>query len=183
MIINSIHIEDYYILQNFDIDFSSNLSVLIGENGSGKSSVLECLAYIFGHLHKYFVLNDKTAEFISTCTYKGLESKMLSEFLDFVKENGVQFRTLMFNYTNEDVGAMILSDLLNDVYDKWPVFGDSQKNEYVYAYMIDGVKSMIYKWLKNDFNISSHDLAELIYNLCLNTAQTYPQYPAEGNHS
>lgn len=64
MIINSIHIEDYYILQNFDIDFSSNLSVLIGENGSGKSSVLECLAYIFGHLHKYFVLNDKTAEFI-----------------------------------------------------------------------------------------------------------------------
>ena len=64
MIINSLHIEDYYILQNFDIDFSSNLSVLIGENGSGKSSVLECLAYIFGHLHKYFVLNDKTAEFI-----------------------------------------------------------------------------------------------------------------------
>ena len=64
MIINSIHIEDYYILQNFDIDFSSNLSVLIGENGSGKSSVLECLAYIFGHLHKFFVLNDKTAEFI-----------------------------------------------------------------------------------------------------------------------
>ena len=90
-------------------------------------------------------LKDKTAEFISTCTHKGLESKMLSEFLDFVKENGVQFRTLIFNYTNEDVGAMILSDLLNDVYDKWPVFGDSQKNEYVYAYMIDGVKSMIYK--------------------------------------
>ena len=64
MRINSLHIEDYYILQDFDIDFSSNLSVLIGENGSGKSSVLECLAYIFGHLHKYFVLNDKTAEFI-----------------------------------------------------------------------------------------------------------------------
>ena len=128
-------------------------------------------------------LKDKTAEFISTCTHKGLESKMLSEFLDFVKENGVQFRTLIFNYTNEDVGAMILSDLLNDVYDKWPVFGDSQKNEYVYAYMIDGVKSMIYKWLKNDFNISSHDLSELIYTLCLNTSQTYPQYPAEGNHS
>ena len=64
MRINSLHIEDYYILQDFDIDFSSNLSVLIGENGSGKSSVLECLAFIFGHLHKYFVLDDKTAEFI-----------------------------------------------------------------------------------------------------------------------
>ncbi len=64
MRINSLHIEDYNILQDFDIKLSSNLSVIIGENGSGKSSVLECLAFIFGHLHKYFVLDDKTAEFI-----------------------------------------------------------------------------------------------------------------------
>ena len=60
----SLYIRDYKILQDFSIDFTSNLSVLIGENGSGKSSIIECLAYIFGHLHKYFVLNDKTAEFI-----------------------------------------------------------------------------------------------------------------------
>lgn len=64
MRIKSLHIKDYFILQDFNIDFSSNLSVIIGENGSGKSSVLECIAYIFGHLHKYFVLNDKTADFI-----------------------------------------------------------------------------------------------------------------------
>ncbi len=64
MKIKSLYIKDYYILQDFNINFSSNLSVLIGENGSGKSSVLECLAYIFGHLHKYFVLGDKTADFI-----------------------------------------------------------------------------------------------------------------------
>ena len=64
MRLKSLYIQDYKILQDFRIDFSSNLSVLIGENGSGKSSIIECLAYIFGHLHKYFVLNDKTAEFI-----------------------------------------------------------------------------------------------------------------------
>lgn len=64
MKLKSLYIEEYYLLKDFKIDFSSNLSVLIGENGSGKSSVIECLAYIFGHLHKYFVLKDKTAEFI-----------------------------------------------------------------------------------------------------------------------
>ena len=120
-------------------------------------------------------LKEKTAEFISTCAYKGLESKLLSEFLDFIKENGVQFRTIIFNDTNGDVGAMILTDTLNDVYDKWPVFGDSQKNEYVYTYMIDGVKSILCKWIEHDFNMPSHDLAELIYNLCFHTAQAYPQ--------
>ena len=64
MKIRSLSIPDYNILRDFTIDFSSNLSVIIGENGSGKSSILECLAYIFGHLHKYFVLDDKTAGFI-----------------------------------------------------------------------------------------------------------------------
>ena len=64
MNIKSLYIKDYNILQDFSINFTSNLSVLIGENGSGKSSVLECIAYIFGHLHKYFVLDDKTADFI-----------------------------------------------------------------------------------------------------------------------
>lgn len=66
MRLKSLYIKDYNILQNFSIDFTSNLSVFIGENGSGKSSIIECLAYIFGHLHKYFILNDKTAEFIDS---------------------------------------------------------------------------------------------------------------------
>ena len=64
MRIKSLYIPDYYLLQDFYIEFNNNLSVLIGENGSGKSSIIECLAYIFGHLHKYFVLGEKTAEFI-----------------------------------------------------------------------------------------------------------------------
>ena len=49
MRLKSLYIRDYKILQDFSIDFTSNLSVLIGENGSGKSSTIECLAYIFGH--------------------------------------------------------------------------------------------------------------------------------------
>lgn len=58
-------VEDFFKLKKFDIRISSNLVVLIGENGSGKSTVIECLADIFGHLYKYFVLDDLTAEFIN----------------------------------------------------------------------------------------------------------------------
>ncbi|MFY7843723.1 AAA family ATPase [Chryseobacterium gambrini] len=66
MKIKSLYIPDYYLLQDFKIQFSEdkNLAVIIGDNGSGKSSLLEVIAYIFGHLNKYFVLGDKTADFI-----------------------------------------------------------------------------------------------------------------------
>ena len=64
MRIKSLKVGDFFILKNFKIDFNNNLSVLIGENGSGKSTILELIADIFGHLHKFFILNDKTAEFV-----------------------------------------------------------------------------------------------------------------------
>ena len=64
MRIKSLKVEDFFILKDFKIDFNNNLSVLIGENGSGKSTILELIADIFGHLHKFFILNDKTAEFV-----------------------------------------------------------------------------------------------------------------------
>ena len=64
MRIKSLKVESFYILKDFEINFNNNLSVLIGENGSGKSTILELIADIFGHLHKFFVLNDKIAAFV-----------------------------------------------------------------------------------------------------------------------
>ena len=64
MKINYIKIDNWYILKDFEIDLKKNISVLIGENGSGKSSLIELIALIFGHLRKYFIDGDKSAEFI-----------------------------------------------------------------------------------------------------------------------
>ncbi len=47
MQINSLYVLDYRLLKNFTINFSKDVSILIGINGSGKSSILECLAQIF----------------------------------------------------------------------------------------------------------------------------------------
>lgn len=93
MKLKSLYIKDYNILQDFSIDFTSNLSVLIGENGSGKSSIIECLAYIFGHLHKYFVLEDKTSEFING--YK--ISYSLNNLDVFIESRYVMSETNTFN--------------------------------------------------------------------------------------
>lgn len=59
-----LEVKDWYVLKNFKIDFEDGINVLIGENGSGKSSVIECLALIFGHLYKFFVEEDKKAPYI-----------------------------------------------------------------------------------------------------------------------
>lgn len=47
MKITSLYIEDYKLLKKFNINFSKEVSILIGVNGSGKSTILETIAQIF----------------------------------------------------------------------------------------------------------------------------------------
>ncbi|MDO5525936.1 MAG: AAA family ATPase [Prevotella sp.] len=125
MRIKSLYIKDYNILQDFSIDFTSNISVLIGENGSGKSSIIECLAYIFGHLHKYFVLDDKTAEFIDgykiSYTISGLdvfiESRYIASetntFAPIIKIDGKDFSTYQLKKAYADFSFLPIKVVLS----------------------------------------------------------------------
>ena len=49
MNLNYLHIDKYKNIQNKDFDFSKNTGciALIGENGSGKSNLLEAISIIF----------------------------------------------------------------------------------------------------------------------------------------
>jgi predicted ATPase len=51
MHINHLFIPNYYHLKNFKCDFIKPISVFIGENGSGKSRVLEAIIEIFRNLY------------------------------------------------------------------------------------------------------------------------------------
>ncbi len=55
MQIQRLYIESYKRLQNFEIEFRQPVSLLIGRNGSGKSSLLEALAWIFRSAHLTYV--------------------------------------------------------------------------------------------------------------------------------
>ena len=118
MRLKSLHIKDYGILKDFDIDFQNNLSVLIGENGSGKSSIIECLAYIFGHLHKYFVIGDKTAEFIDgyTIEYEINDNNV------FIESKYVLSKTNTFQPTIKINGEKLSISQIRDQYGDFKMF-------------------------------------------------------------
>lgn len=43
MKINRIHLENYRIHDKLDVEFDSGINLLLGENGKGKSSILEAI--------------------------------------------------------------------------------------------------------------------------------------------
>lgn len=92
--INSLFIDDFHILKDFKITFKDNLNLMIGENGSGKSTIIEAIALIFGHLYKYFVESDDKAPFIEGYTISFTSRNSSTDLLHTV--------TIISNYCKTD---------------------------------------------------------------------------------
>ena len=80
-------VEKYKNLKNIEINFPENYSAFIGTNGSGKSNLIEVLAYVFSSLYEKLTpkLDFNWSEAISNSANTGiyfLESKILKEVSD-----------------------------------------------------------------------------------------------------
>lgn len=60
MILNKIYIHDYKLLKEFELSFNKQISVFIGINGSGKSSILESLALLYSIAYEQTILKKKS---------------------------------------------------------------------------------------------------------------------------
>lgn len=65
MRIDSLYVDDYKLLKKFTVNFNKDVSILIGVNGSGKSTILESIAQIFSDAY----LKEKS-KFIFRLTYE-----------------------------------------------------------------------------------------------------------------
>lgn len=61
MILQSLYIHNYKLLQEFNLEFEKQISVFIGINGSGKSSILEFLSLAFASAYEQLILKKKSA--------------------------------------------------------------------------------------------------------------------------
>ena len=89
--LQKIHIQNYAIIEEIEIDFSSKLNIITGETGAGKSIVVGALSLILGERSDTSVLlkNDKK------CCIEG--------WFDVTDNTSVQqfFQTQEFDYNNE----------------------------------------------------------------------------------
>lgn len=69
MVIKKIYLKNYKILKDFSLELDKQISVVIGINGSGKSSILEALALIFSSAYEQIVIGrkNKASDLIHGC--------------------------------------------------------------------------------------------------------------------
>ena len=147
--INSLFIEQFKGFRDFYITFENDLNILVGENGTGKTTVLEIIYNVLSNNKDYFRYNNLTK----------IE-------LDIVN-NDIQKKILVIN--NDNIIEIVCNgEILNDednLFNEQKVLYFPADINYI-NYSIDGPKKMDeeYKDIKLDSQKLSKDLKQYLVN-------------------
>ena len=92
-------------------------------------------------------------------------------FLEYVKENKETFGILLCQPDTEDFQKTILDRIEDNVKVAVPEILDNKYAPYVLTFVMNGCLNILRRWIRNDFDTPSRELAPLIYQLCYRTAR------------
>ncbi|MBI3717067.1 MAG: DNA repair protein RecN [Sphingobacteriales bacterium] len=79
--LKNLHIQNYAIIDELTIDFSSQLNIITGETGAGKSILMGALGLILGNRADTSVLSDKEKKCVIEGSFGTAEKKEVKSFL------------------------------------------------------------------------------------------------------
>lgn len=112
-------------------------------------------------------LERDTTEHFSSITGTGDDIDLLSKHLEYIRDNAKIYRTLMGSNLDYETKTKIFKNILNDMNDTLPVFGNRVENPYVYKFLTFGCGGVISQWIDHGFDLETRELANLLYNLCI----------------
>jgi DNA repair protein RecN (Recombination protein N) len=87
-----LHIQNYAIITELEIDFSDKLNIITGETGAGKSILMGALSLILGERADSSVLQQKEKKAVIEGSFKASNKKAIS---DFLKENDLDAEDML----------------------------------------------------------------------------------------
>ncbi|PUB29445.1 AAA ATPase-like protein [Elizabethkingia sp. YR214] len=147
MQITSLYINNYKLLKDFTINFKKDVSILIGINGSGKSSILEVIAQIFSDCYL-----DEKSKFGFSIEYEIRLEEILGQ-----TTTSAEFKT---EYIKVQISAeKVRQELKYKVFSGQQILEDSRSIERKYG--------SIEKILPSNIVIYYSGLADIMKKICL----------------
>jgi putative ATP-dependent endonuclease of OLD family len=90
MYLGKIHIENFRQFKSVDLEFQSGLNLLVGENDSGKSSIIDAIKYVTGTHSNDWIKLDKD-DFYTDGTTRATVLKIVCTFYDLNSDEAAAF--------------------------------------------------------------------------------------------
>ena len=111
-------------------------------------------------------VQQKTLEYLQNVRPTSDAPGLIDAFLRYVREQAELFRIILCDAGSEDLRDRFIRNILENLRVNIPVSCGKDEEPYVLCYLMQGSVHMIMEWIRRDFNISSEQLASLIYQMC-----------------
>ncbi len=95
----------------------------------------------------------------------------IQTFLEYVKNNKETFGIMLCQPETEDFRKRIIDQIENNVKKSVPEILDNSYAEYLFSFVMYGTLHVLRRWISNNYDTPTEDLAELIYHSCNNVAR------------
>ncbi|GFI61844.1 hypothetical protein IMSAG049_01013 [Clostridiales bacterium] len=110
----------------------------------------------------------KTSEFLKSLSSDAVKTKMLEEFLTYVKNNGDTFRILLDIDSGSNFKYRMMKLAMERVMvDNYELGIEEDDKKYVYCLIIMGGINTIAMWIDSDYDKPIKDVAQLMYSFVL----------------
>lgn len=91
---------------------------------------------------------------------------LIEAFMNYVKDNAVLFRTLMLSDGAQTFKQEFIRYTLSQIRPNLPYYGDELHEKYVFSFLMNGSIHIITDWIESEFDLSTKEVAKVIYTLC-----------------
>ena len=79
--IKKLFVQNIFLIENLELEFTSGLNVLTGETGAGKSILLDCLGYLLGKKNTRIELGNRAETATLIGEFQSEKNSLISQFL------------------------------------------------------------------------------------------------------
>ena len=79
--IKKLFVQNIFLIENLELEFTSGLNVLTGETGAGKSILLDCLGYLLGKKNTRIELGNRAETATLIGEFQSEKNGLISQFL------------------------------------------------------------------------------------------------------
>lgn len=111
-------------------------------------------------------VSENTAKYLQNVSSNMDTTTYISAFLGYIKDNASIFSVLLAQHEYLNFQDTLIRNVLGNLKENLPLSYNGILKDYLFNFMVFGSLQIIRDWIKSGFELSTEQIAGLIYNAC-----------------
>ena len=91
--------------------------------------------------------------------------KYILSFLQYIRQNDKQFRTLLIDTTDPDFRSRFMQQSIIQFVNNLRIELPKELEQYIFSYILNGSTGIIIQWIRSDYAVNENEIVNLLFSI------------------